>query len=218
MLRNPLLLLPCLVGCASDLNTDRCGSETGVMADACWMATLSDALEPRAADVMEHCGHIVDPASADHCKVAAATTLQLPYGDASAVCDAVSNTRWRDECHFQALENNSANLDPGSYVAACGAKAGRYSGSCVDHGICYWVHGLTSGTDPIWFSEADLDDQLRSLQDHGARTRASSDLAQVLRWRVRGGRAPRQGVDDCAGWLRDAPTLHWRSDADPRWW
>jgi hypothetical protein len=41
-MRHSLPLVAFSVACVGPVDAARCGDETGVMADACWMATLED--------------------------------------------------------------------------------------------------------------------------------------------------------------------------------
>jgi hypothetical protein len=218
-MRHSLPLVAFSVACVGPVDAARCGDETGVMADACWMATLEDTAVQSGASAVLHCRNITDGPSRDHCLVAAATTTSsLPLPQARQVCDEVADGSWRGECHFQVLERNATTLDPRAYVEACRASAGRYAASCIDHGMCYWAVALTDPDAEHWFSSAHLDDQLRSLERAGAHSNNFRHFSQGLRWRA--GRAGRigRGAEACGGRLASQQPSHWRDGDAPRWW
>ncbi len=202
--------------CVGPVDAARCADETGELADACWMATLGDTGQG-ATGAQAHCAHVDDPTSRDHCLVAAATTLGFPYAEARQVCEQVAAPLWRDECHFQALEQGNGELDPVRYVTACRADAGRFAASCIDHGSCYWAENLLRPDAPHWFRPDGLDAQLQAVQAAGARSHNMGQLAQVLRWRVRGGRPPR-AASAGAGALAGAAPVSWADAAATPWW
>jgi hypothetical protein len=200
----------------------RCENEDDTtLADACWLVTLTDASAPDGEQAFRHCANIRDPILQDQCIVSAASVLSLPLSEQQTLCQRAAWPKWRAECHFLVLEEHAARLDPATYVRACKENTGPMSGSCVDHGLCWWVSGLTGGPETAWFQRSTLEAQITTLQDIGVSTPVSDQLFWALRQRAAGATAlePSEPWEaTCIDSLLSAERITWSGDDEAARW